>query len=476
MPKIILIEPKAPDLHIYSQFKLPRLGPVILGTLMKKLGWEVQVVFEELQKMDFEAAYAADLVGISTITSTAPRAYAMADKIKQEGVPVIMGGPHVTFLPEEALQHADFVIRGEGENALMAFIDAWEGDRDFSQVPGLSYQIGDKSIHNRREPGLCNLDDLPYPDYSLLPQEKRSHHFHKTIPVQTSRGCPFQCTFCSVTALFGRKYRFRSTQNIIDELRLYNSRLNHIFFYDDNFAANRTRLKDLLSTMVQEGFKFTWSAQARIDIAQDLDLLRLMKQSGCQIVYIGLESVNPSSLEAMKKKQSLNDMATALKIMRRHGIRVHGMFVYGFDEDDWPTIQKTVRFAKKFRLSSTQFLILTPLPGSEFYRRITSENRILFKDWALYDAHHVVFRPARLSLRALQRAQIFSHNKFYSRLHDTKRALRLQWLELGISHYARHLNKMWKKKNRAFLKVINLLTAHRNNCILIDFRQEAEKD
>lgn len=476
MPKILLIEPKAPNLHIYSQFKLPRLGPVILGTMMKKRGWEVRLVFEELHALAFEEAYGADLVGISTITSTAPRAYAMADRIRQAGVPVIIGGPHATFLPEEALQHADFVIRGEGEKSLMAFIDAWESDRDFSRVPGLSYKSGDASVHNPREPGLYNLDDLPYPDFSLLPLHKKSRHFIKTIPVLTSRGCPFQCTFCSVTGLFGRKYRFRSTENIIDELRLYNSRRNHIFFYDDNFSANRTRLKDLLSAMVKEGFKFTWSAQVRIDIAQDLDLLSLMNRSGCRVVYIGLESVNPRSLEAMKKNQSLGDMTAALKTIRRYGIRVHGMFVYGFDEDDWPTIRKTVRFAKKFKLSSSQFLILTPLPGSEFYRKITSENRLLFKDWALYDAHHVVFRPARLTLRALQRAQIFSHNKFYSRIRDWKRAFRLQWLELGISHYARHLNKMWKKKNQAFLNVIDLLTAHKNNCLLIDFRQNSDRD
>ncbi len=126
MPKIVFIEPKAPNLHIFSQFPLPRLGTLILGTMMKKRGWEVELFVEDFRKVDFDVIASADLVGISTITSTAPRAYAIADRVRAMGIPVLMGGPHVTYLTDEALEHADFVFRGEGEAALAAFIDAWE--------------------------------------------------------------------------------------------------------------------------------------------------------------------------------------------------------------------------------------------------------------------------------------------------------------------------------------------------------------
>ncbi|MGB2907732.1 MAG: radical SAM protein [Candidatus Aminicenantaceae bacterium] len=476
MPKIVLIEPRAPDLHIYSRFKLPRLGLLILGALMRDRGWEVDWIFEEIQKVDFKQIREADLVGISTITSTAPRAYLIADRIRDEGIPVLLGGPHVTFLADEGLQHADFVIRGEGEQALMRLIDAWEADRDFSSVPNLSYVVDGEVRHNALGAVEEDLDRIPFPDLSALLVAGRSILGHQTIPVQTSRGCPYDCAFCSVTGMFGRGYRFRSPQNVIEELRQYDSPKNHIFFYDDNFAANPKRLKELLLAMQEEEFSFTWSTQVRADIARREDLVRLMRQTGCSTLYIGLESVNPLSLESMNKRQTLAQMEEALQVFRRHHIPVHGMFVYGFDEDDWKTVRETVRFAKRTRLSSTQFLILTPLPGSEFYRRVLKEKRLLFKDWGLFDAHHVVFKPKLLSLQALQKAQMISHKRFYSLIQSARKALRFRWFEVAIARYARGLNRMWKKRNKAFISAIKLLGPQKQARITIDFQQKIELD
>jgi radical SAM superfamily enzyme YgiQ (UPF0313 family) len=476
MPKIVLIEPKSPDLHIYSRFKLPRLGLLTLGAMMRDRGWDVDWIFEEIKRIDFFRIKEADLVGISSITSTAPRAYMIADRVRQEGVPVIMGGPHVTFLAEEALQHADFVIRGEGEIPLMSFIDAWESGRDYAPVPGLSYWAEGHTRHNPQGPALDDLDLLPFPDLSPLLAAGKGILGHRTIPIQTSRGCPFDCAFCSVTGMFGKRYRFRSTRSVIEELRRYDHSKNHIFFYDDNFAANPRRLKTLLQAMRDEKFSFTWSTQVRIDISQDEELVRLMRETGCRTLYIGLESVNARSLESMRKRQTPAQMEEALRVFRRHRIPIHGMFVYGFDEDDWGTVKKTVRFAKRARLSSTQFLILTPLPGSEFYRKVLSEKRLLFKDWGLFDAHHVVFRPKQISLAALQKAQIVSHKRFYSWMQCLKKALRLRWFEVAIARYARGLNRMWKRKNRTFIKVIKLLTGQPQARISVDFHQNIELD
>lgn len=475
MSKIIFIEPKAPNLHIYSQFKLPRLGIYILGALMKKRGWEVEMIYEETEKIDYSGLDSVDLVGISTITSTAPRAYKIADRIRNQGIPVIMGGPHVTFLSEEALGHADFVIRGEGENALMEFIDAWEADRDYSSVQSLSYRKDGRFFHNPKGSFIENLDEIPSPDFGGR-YNRDVRKGRQTIPVQTSRGCPFDCDFCSVTAMFGRKFRFRSRDNIIQELRQYNKKNNHIFFYDDNFAASRKRLRALLEAMIKEDFKFDWSTQVRVDIAKNEDLLKLMYKAGCRVLYIGLESINPNSLLSMNKRQTVEEIKYGVKVITKHGIRIHGMFMYGFDDDDCQTVKETIRFAKKAGISTSQFLILTPLPGSHFYKRMLSQGRLLFKDWSLYDAHHVVFRPAKFTLLALQKAQIKSHQKFYSVKRDLRKFFQFRWIELAIDHYARKLNRLWKKKNRTFLKAMDILTSKKNATIKLDYIQDIKLD
>jgi radical SAM superfamily enzyme YgiQ (UPF0313 family) len=477
MPKIVLIEPRPPNLHIFSQFYSPRLGTFILGTLMRSRGWEAEVIIEEWEKIDFAALQAADLVGISTITSTAPRAYAIADRLRSLGVKVLMGGPHVTFLTAEAMEHADFVIRGEGESALPAFAEAWEKGGSFENVPNLSYRREGAVRHNPMRANVDDLDAIPLPDLNLSEAFRRKSAGKVVIPVQTSRGCPYACSFCSVTGMFGHKYRFRSTASVMSELRRYDPRRHFIFFYDDNFTANGEHTKDLLRAMIAAGLKFQWSAQVRANVTQDLELVKLMKKAGCQIVFIGFESVNPLSLKAMKKGQTVAEIARAVKVLRRQRIRIHGMFVYGFDEDDWRTVRRTVRFAKKARLTSSQFMILTPLPGSDFYDKVCSQQRIRFRDWNLYDAHHVVFEPTRLAPLELQRAQIYSHKKFYSLATSLRKLINFKWVDLAIAHYARKLNRHWLKINRTYLTVLSLLRSKRKNQhVIVDYREEADLD
>ena len=221
-----------------------------------------------------------------------------------------------------------------------------------------------------------DLSGLPPARRDLL--AKRGYVLLNTL--QTTRGCPFDCSFCSVTGMFGRKYRYRSTENVLAELRRYDSRKHLIFFYDDNFAADRKHTKELLEGMIREDFGFTWTTQVRADVAKDEEIVGLMKRAGCHTVYIGFESVNPDSLEAMRKKQTVEEITAAVKVLRRHRIHIHGMFVYGFDQDDWRTVKRTVRFAKRSRLNSTQFLILTPLPGTELYDLVLREGGIRSRD------------------------------------------------------------------------------------------------
>ena len=462
---ILFIEPAGAQLNIFTQFTLPRLGSFILaGLVNRRDGWRARVFVEGRQRFDLPSWIAEhgrpDAVGISTITATVQRGYALADECRAQGIPVILGGPHVTFLPDEALAHGDLVVRGEGEGAMDALLDLWSHghvaatDPRHAAVPNLSWKDGAGVIrHNELAPWITDLDALPVPDFSLAGGTADCVIGGKrTVMVQTSRGCPFDCSFCSVTGMFGKKFRYRSVAAILQELRQYNTRHHFVFFCDDNFTANKRRARELLEAMIAEGFRFQWSTQVRTDLARDPDLVRLMKRAGCHTVFIGFESVNPKSLTEMKKSQSLEDIHHAIRVVQQAGIHIHGMFVFGFEEDDWDTVEATVSFARKMKLTSAQLLILTPLPGSELYQRLGAESRITSFDWDLYDTHHVVYRPAGFTPFELQCAQVCGHTRLYTLPESLKKLLTGRLVATGLSFYAWKINRDWQKDNQPYLR------------------------
>ncbi len=462
---MLFIEPSAGQLNVFAQFTLPRLGSFILaGLVNRQPNWKAQVFVEGRQRFELQGWLdqhgRPEVVGISTITATAKRGYALAEACRARGIPVILGGPHVTFLPQEALAHADLVVRGEGEGAMNALLALWqEGyleptDPRYAAVPNLSWKDSAGLIqHNPMAPWLADLDALPVPDFSLANGTADCvMGGQKTVMVQTSRGCPFDCSFCSVTGMFGRKFRYRSVPSIIAELRRYDRRDHFVFFCDDNFTANKRRAGELLGAMLSAGFKFQWSTQVRTDLARDPELVRLMKRAGCFTVFMGLESVNPQSLAEMKKNQSLEDIRNAIRVVQAAGIHIHGMFVFGFEADNWETVEATVNFARQMKLTSVQLLILTPLPGSELYQRLNAEGRITSFDWDHYDTHHVVYRPAGFTPLELQRAQIYGHTRLYALRESLRKVATGDWVSAGLSFYAWKLNRRWQQANQPYLR------------------------
>lgn len=457
MVKITLIEPQAPGEHVYSKFKLPRLGLPLLGALLERdLGIRPVIYLQELGKPDWGEVAASDLVGISTITPTAPEAYSILEKVKQRGnVPVVMGGAHVTFLPQEALlRGADFVIRGEGEYAFLELVKALRaGEEDLSSIAGLSFRRGDRFFHNP-DPDVHHmdrLDDLPWPDLTLI----QGHEKIRIIPVMTSRGCPHDCKFCTVTKMFGRRYRFREARDVLDELEHLHARNPRysFFFYDDNFTARPGHTKEILRGMIERGFKTKWTAQARVDVVKDPELLQLMKDSNCTFLYLGLESINPATLESYRKGQSVEDIARAVRVLHSYGIKVHGMFVLGSDEDDIRTIRETVRFARSLKIDTVQFLALVPLPGTETYHELWRQGRILVEDWSKYGGHHVVFDPNHMTPYELQKeGPIRAMLRFYSIWQCWKMGLHFRWWEATVYAYAHHNVSRWVSRNRVFLR------------------------
>jgi radical SAM superfamily enzyme YgiQ (UPF0313 family) len=464
---MLFIEPTTDQLNIFTQFTLPRLGSFILaGLVNRRPGWNARVFIEGRQHCDLqvwiEKNGRPDVVGISTITATVKRGYALADECRALSIPVVLGGPHVTFVPDEALRHAGLVVRGEGEGAMNALLDLWK-DRYVeathachASVPNLSWKDASGfSRHNAMAPWITDLDALPVPDFTLADGTADCViGSRRTVMVQTSRGCPFDCSFCSVTGMFGKKFRYRSVESILKELRRYDRPDHFVFFCDDNFTANPRRARELLEAMIAEGLKFQWSTQVRTDLGRDPELVNLMKRAGCHTVFIGFESINPKSLTEMKKNQSLEDIRKAIDVVQGAGIHIHGMFVFGFDGDTWDTVEATVCFARERKLTSVQLLILTPLPGSQLYLQLCAEGRITSFDWELYDTHHVVYRPAGFTPYELQCAQIYGHTRLYALLEGFRKLVCGRWVAAGLSFYAWKINRDWQKGNQQYLRAL----------------------
>jgi radical SAM superfamily enzyme YgiQ (UPF0313 family) len=434
--KIVFIEPKSPERHVFSRWKLPRLGTVVLATRLKQAGYEVKVFVEDVAPVDYEAFFSADLIGISTITSTAPRAYEFAGAARRAGIPVIMGGPHVTFLPDEALQSCDYVFRGEADDGIVDLVRCIATGRGLETFPSLSYHVGDAVVHNPLGHNCSDMNSLPVPDLSLIAGFDLIAKTDHVLPIQTSRGCPFDCTFCSVTKMFGRDYRFRSTEKVMAELRPMRHRW--AFFYDDNFTANRVRAKELCRAMIHENLGIKWSAQVRCDAANDPELLDLMAQAGCRYVYVGFESVNSTVLKNYDKRQSVEQMELAIREFHARRIRIHGMFIFGSDLDTSETFRETVRFARAHHIESAQFMILTPLPGTPVFDEMDRQGRLLSRDWSLYDAHHVVFQPKNMSTFVLQVETLRAFCRFYSLGPALRRLLRADFFGLAVKLWGYH--------------------------------------
>jgi radical SAM superfamily enzyme YgiQ (UPF0313 family) len=429
MSKVTFVQPRA-NFNAYGLTKVPLLGAFYLGTILKKEGHDVSVLSEDLKevydgktgKLD-EELLNSDVVGFSTMTCTAQRAYRIADALKKArpSVRVIMGGPHATFMDGEALRHADIVAKGEAEKVIS---DVVNNDRKTSSVVvGIPVE---------------DLDTLPFPDLRLL---RNGNGKFKYIPILTSRGCPYDCVFCSVTQMFGKKYRFRSSENVLEEIELRISQgFRRFFFSDDNFTTDRERIKVLLEGCLRHKLSFRRIAEVRVEVANDIELLKLMSRTNCRLLMIGFESINPETLKLYKKHQEVDDIRYCISRLAEQDIRVHGFFVLGSDADDTSTIERTVRFCQITKLNTVQFAILSPIPGTKLFEQLSSQGRIFTKDWSLYDGTHVVFEPKNFSAFELQNKVLRAWEKFYT-------ISRFKWFLLS-----RYLIRNWKKVNKKFLR------------------------
>ena len=387
------------------------LGLLVLAGLTPP-DWEVTLIDENLDHPDYGRLPKPDLVGITAFTSQAPRAYEIAAIYRAMGVPVVMGGIHATFCRDEALEHADAVVTGEAELV-------WE------QV------LADAREHALRrvyQGGIGAMDAIPPARHDLL---QGRYYFGS---VQTTRGCPLNCTFCSVTAFNGGTYRHRPVDDVIRELRQIQEKV--ILFVDDNLIGTRkdhlAYSKDLFRAMIREGLTRPWICQATINFADDEELLELAALSGCQGAFIGFESPTVEGLMAVGKKFNLQkggDFRGSVRRIQRHGICVVGSFIIGIDTDRRGIGATIASAAKQYGIDAANVLILTPLPGTKLYAQMKREGRIRSndypEDWKYYTLTYPVARYAHLTWEDLVQEVEQFNDRFYSYPQVLRRMLHL---------------------------------------------------
>jgi radical SAM superfamily enzyme YgiQ (UPF0313 family) len=382
-------------------FQVPPLSLGILASLTPR-DIDVRMLDENMQDLDFSDA--PDLVGITCLTASAPRAYEIAKAYRERGSKVVLGGIHPTAMPLEAMNHADSVVLGEAEGVWGQVLKDFRAGRMKRFYGGIR------------------------PDASEIFAPRRDiydgkGYFVKAV-IQTSRGCPFGCDFCSVQKFFGNTFRFRSVMSVVDEVKALATRF--VVFVDDNIAGSRDHFRQLCSALVPLNVR--WICQAPIDIGRDLDLLRLMRKAGCRGVFVGFESIVPASLKEVGKGFNVVDrFREHIKRIHDNGMGVEGAFIFGFDHDDRDIFKRTLDFMVKAKIDFAQFGILTPFPGTKLFNRMRREGRMLSEDWEQYDIAHAVFKPAHMAPEELNQGRQWIEDQFYGLGSTARRMLGLGW-------------------------------------------------
>ncbi len=352
---------------------------------------EVKITDENVEPIDFEEED-VDLVGVTGMVMHAPRAYEIAQRFRQRRIPVVLGGPHASSLPLEAKEYADAVVIGEAENVWQRLIE--------------DYKKGCLKPFYKQDT-FCSMERLPFPRRNLL----RRDAYMTVNCVQTTRGCPHQCDFCHVTHFFGKTYRCRPVEEVIEEVKSLDGEF--IVFIDDNIAGNRHYARELFTQL--KPLKKKWASQASMTLTRDPELLKLAAESGCVSLFIGVESLSSENLKEVNKAfNRAPQFEEAMKALHDHDIMILAGFIFGLDYDDEGVFERTLRFCERNRIELPSFFILTPLPGTALFKKMEAEGRLLHKDWGQYNGATVVFKPKLMTEETLQRGFNWACKEGYS--------------------------------------------------------------
>ena len=393
---------------------MPSLGLLTLAAVTPE---RFQVEYVEFPEFDAAGldALSFDIVGISSFTAKSDVMYRMADHLRARGVTVILGGLHVTLCPEEAAQHADAVVAGEGEKIWPRLLADWEQGK----LRKVYRNAGFRDV---------DLAETPAPRYDLLDVSR-----YNRLPVQTARGCHLDCEFCAASKIFGG-YKTKPVDRVIRDIRAAKGRWRHPFIElaDDNTFVNKRWSKDLVRAIAEE--EIHWFTETDVSVADDPELLDLLARSGCRQLLIGFESPRAASLEGIEahnwKSRRHDQYRRAIDALQGRGISVNGCFIVGLDEDTPDIFEEVESFVKSTSLVEVQVTVLTPFPGTALYRRLQVEGRLLTeKFWERCTLFDVTFQPRRMSVEDLEGGLEHLMKSLYSA--DERRRRRLRFIEIA---------------------------------------------
>lgn len=425
--KIALLSP-AGAMHRYNGLfhKGLHYAPITLALLAalvpKELNAEVKIYDETAEAIPLDLD--VDVVAITCITGTASRCYKYADYFRNKGIKVILGGVHPSLLPDEAMEHADSVIVGLGEDSFpRALIDAKNNNL--------------KKIY--REEKCTDIANRPLPRKDLLKKKK----YISLNTVEAVRGCNHSCTFCAYPSAFGKKVIKRPVQDVIDEIKSFKGK--EVLFPDVNLIADISYAKELFTALIP--LKKWWFGLTTTAIGYNEELLEIFEKSGCKGLLVGFESVNQETQENINKGvNKVSEYRNLMEKLHNHGIMVMGCFAFGSDEDNKDVFKRTVDLCIEAKIDLPRFSIITPFPATEFYRELESENRIVDKDWSMYDVEHCVYKPKNMTKEELEEGiawawkEAYSIKNIFRRLDLSKRKTKkgvYMLLNIGYRKYAK---------------------------------------
>jgi len=435
---------------LVDKFKpVPPIGLGYLASYLEIAGHTVKIILSS--ELEFTLKnFNPEIIGFSSVTRQIYNTLETIKKVKlfNPDVLTIIGGPHPTVKSKEILaenKEVDVVVRGEGELTIVELADKFEKKINFSDIKGITYRSNGKIVENINRPFIEELDSLPFPAYHLLTMTKYKNKTKKINPrsmqysnrgsIFTSRGCPYSCAFCASRALWGKKLRSRSPENIVEELKLlkYKYNLKYISFLDDTFTMNKKKVVDLCHLIRKEKLDIFWGCGTRVD-RFDKEIALAIKKAGCEMIGFGIESGVQSTLDFLKKGFSPDDSIRAVKNAKDVDLKVWGNFIICVPGETKKDINQTIKFAKKLELNQTVFSPLFPFPGTDIYEYAEKNNLILSNDYSKYCSYNIIMKIPGFTPRELKgfvvKAYILNYipskpsqiyNKFEQIMTDLKR-------------------------------------------------------